>query len=89
MQVVTERFVLYNFWTLADRATFLVAAVFVRLCPADHRPHRGRLIKWSVITALKASLELAAITVPMVVLMVKDPPSVRPNPLPSNAGREP
>jgi O-antigen/teichoic acid export membrane protein len=75
MQVVTERFVLYNFWTLADRATFLAAAVFVRYVLRINDPAEA-LIKWSVITAI---LELGAITAPMVVLMVKDP-LLRPNP---------
>ncbi len=69
MQVVTERFILYNFWTLADRATFLAAAIFVRYVLRIVDPAQA-LITWAVVTAI---LELAAISAPMVLLMVRDP----------------
>jgi O-antigen/teichoic acid export membrane protein len=70
MQVVKERFVLYNFWTLADRATFLVSAVIVRYGMHMSGEDGSRaIIRWTELTMV---LELFAITTPMLVLMWQD-----------------
>jgi hypothetical protein len=83
MQVVSERFTLYNFWTLADRASLLGAALLVRygMGVTGEDPARA-VILWTITATV---LELLAIAAPMLVLMRQDP---RLRPLPALATRK-
>jgi O-antigen/teichoic acid export membrane protein len=72
MQLVTERFLMCNFWVLADRASYLTAALIVRYGMGMTGQGAGAsdaLIRWSILTSI---FQLIAITTPMVILAARD-----------------
>ena len=74
MQVVAERFVLYNTWTLLDRTSFMLSALLVRyglhVSGTTVGDQARAITLWTLIAT---AMELACIGVPIAVMMIQDP----------------
>jgi len=81
MLVVTEKFVQYNLWVLAERSTMLLTAVFVHMVLGVNSPGPA-LSEWSIIVA---GLQCLVFLLPVAMIMASDP---RLRPAPSCATRE-
>jgi hypothetical protein len=68
MQVVTERFVRYNIWMLADRATMLGSAVIARYVFGVTDPAHG-IVVWAIIVVV---LQFIVLAVPVCLLTLED-----------------